>query len=167
MWASHVVLVEKIICLAKQETQEIWVRSLGWEDPMEEEMATNSSVLARRIPWTEEPGGLQFMVLQRVGLNWSNLACMPTRRAVSTFPGSFYSLRLVTDLLSTDKGVLFTQLAYSPHSCHVIPRRSHRASPSLLHKSVSHNTVATERQFSTNAILSSVSIFDLVIFTFY
>ena len=106
------------------------------------------------IPWTEEPGGLQSMGLQRVGL-----------RAVSTFPSTFYGLRLVTDLLSTDKGVLFTQLTYSPHSCHVIPRRSHRASPSLLHKSVSHNTVATERQFSTNAILSSVSIFDLAIFT--
>ena len=156
MWASHVVLVEKIICLPKQETQEIWVRSLGWEDPVEEEMATNSSVLAWRIPWTEEPGGLQSMGLQRVGL-----------RAVSTFPSTFYGVRLVTDLLSTDKGVLFTQLTYSPHSCHVIPRRSHRASPSLLHKSVSHNTVATERQFSTNAILSSVSIFDLAIFTFY
>ena len=42
-----------------QETQEIWVRSLGWEDPLEEEMATHSSILAGEIPWTEEPGGLQ------------------------------------------------------------------------------------------------------------
>ena len=39
--------------------QEIWVRSLGWEDPLEEEMATHSSILAWRVPWTEEPGGLQ------------------------------------------------------------------------------------------------------------
>ena len=69
MWASHVVLVEKIICLPKQETKETWVLSLGWEDPMEEEMATNSSVLAWRIAWIEEPGGLQSMGLQRVGLN--------------------------------------------------------------------------------------------------
>ena len=38
---------------------ETWVRSLGWEDPLEKEMATNSSILARRIPWTEETGGLQ------------------------------------------------------------------------------------------------------------
>ena len=41
-----------------QETQKIWVRFLGWEDPLEEEMATHSSILAWRIPWTEEPGGL-------------------------------------------------------------------------------------------------------------
>ena len=44
---------------AMQETQETWVRSLGQEDPLEEGMATHSSILAWRIPWTEEPGGLQ------------------------------------------------------------------------------------------------------------
>ena len=38
---------------------ETWVRFLGWEDPLEKEMATHSSILAWRIPWTEEPGGLQ------------------------------------------------------------------------------------------------------------
>ena len=43
---------------------ESWVQSLGWEDPLEEEMATHSSILAWRIPWTEEPGGLQSMGLQ-------------------------------------------------------------------------------------------------------
>ena len=37
--------------------QETWVRSLGWEDPLEKEMATDSSILGWRIPWTEEPGG--------------------------------------------------------------------------------------------------------------
>ena len=41
--------------------QETWVSLLGWEDPMEEVMATHSSILAWRIPWTEEPGGLQSM----------------------------------------------------------------------------------------------------------
>ena len=41
--------------------QETWVRSLGWEDRLEKEMATHSNILARRIPWTEEPGGLQSM----------------------------------------------------------------------------------------------------------
>ena len=46
---------------------ETWVRSLGWEDPLEKEMATHSSTLAWRIPWTEEPGGLQFTGSQRVG----------------------------------------------------------------------------------------------------
>ena len=43
-----------------------WVPSLGWEDPQEEEMATHSSILAWRIPWTEEPGRLQSMGLQIV-----------------------------------------------------------------------------------------------------
>ena len=47
--------------------QETWVGSLGQEDPLEKRMATHSSVLAWRIPGTEEPGGLQFMGSQRVG----------------------------------------------------------------------------------------------------
>ena len=47
--------------------QETWVHSLGQEDALEEEMATDSSILAWRIPWTEEPGGLQSMGVQRVG----------------------------------------------------------------------------------------------------
>jgi len=46
---------------------ETWVQFLGWEDPLEEGMATHSTVLAWRIPWTEEPCGLQFIGLQRVG----------------------------------------------------------------------------------------------------
>ena len=48
---------------------ETWVQSLGWEDALEEGMATHPSILAWRIPWTEEPGGLQSMQLQRVGHN--------------------------------------------------------------------------------------------------
>ena len=47
--------------------QKTWVQSLGWEDFQEEGMATNSSILAWRIPWTEEPGELQSMGSQRVG----------------------------------------------------------------------------------------------------
>ena len=50
-----------------QEMQEMWVQALGQEDPLEEGMATHSSILPWRIPWTEEPGGLQSMVSQRVG----------------------------------------------------------------------------------------------------
>ena len=45
----------------------MWAQSLGQEDPLEEEMATHPSILAKIIPWTEEPGGLQFMGLQRDG----------------------------------------------------------------------------------------------------
>ena len=48
--------------LAAQETQ---VQSLSWEDPLEDEMATHSNILAWTIPWTEEPGGLQFMRSQK------------------------------------------------------------------------------------------------------
>ena len=47
--------------------QETWVRSLGWEDPLEKEMAAHYSILALKISWTEEPGGLQSTGLQRVG----------------------------------------------------------------------------------------------------
>ena len=47
--------------------QEAWIQSLGQEDPLEKGMVTHSSILALRIPWTEEPGGLQVMGSQRVG----------------------------------------------------------------------------------------------------
>ena len=49
--------------------RETWVQSLGWEDPLEKEMATHSSILAWRVPWTEEPGGLHSTGSQRVGHN--------------------------------------------------------------------------------------------------
>ena len=57
--------------------QETWVRSLGWEDPLGEGMATHCSVLAWRIPWTEEPGGLQSMESQRVRYTWATEHAMP------------------------------------------------------------------------------------------
>ena len=48
--------------------QQTWVPSLGWEDPLEKEMAIHSSILAWEIPWTEKPGGVQSMGLQK---NWT------------------------------------------------------------------------------------------------
>ena len=48
--------------------QETWVQALGWEDPLEKDMATHSSILAWKIPKTEEPGGLQSMGSQRIGV---------------------------------------------------------------------------------------------------
>ena len=63
MWISLVAQMIKNLP-AVQETR---VRSLGWEDPLEKGMATHFSILAWRIPWTENPGGLQYMGLQRVG----------------------------------------------------------------------------------------------------
>ena len=51
---------------AMQEMQEMWICSLSWEDPLEKEMATHSSVLVWRILWTEEPSGPQSMGLQKI-----------------------------------------------------------------------------------------------------
>ena len=65
MWgASHGAVVK--ICLPMQEMQEMEVGSLGQEDPLEKEMAPHSSILAWRIPWTEEPGRLQSTGSHRV-----------------------------------------------------------------------------------------------------
>ena len=49
-----------------QETNQMQVQTLGWQDLLVKEMATHSSILAQRIPWTEEPGGLQSIAFQRV-----------------------------------------------------------------------------------------------------
>ena len=63
---------------AVQQTQ-LW--SLGWEDPLEKEMVTHSSILAWKISWTEEPAGLQFMGLQRIGHDWvTNTYLLPLQR---------------------------------------------------------------------------------------
>ena len=64
--ASQVALVVKHSS-ANEEMREMLVQSLGQEDPLEEGVTTHSSIHAWRIPWTEEPGGLQSMGLQRVG----------------------------------------------------------------------------------------------------
>ena len=65
-WASLVAQLVKNLPVM----QETWVQSLGQEDPLENIMAAHSSILAWRIPWTEEPGRLQSMGLQRVGHDW-------------------------------------------------------------------------------------------------
>ena len=65
------------------------VQSLGQEDAMEEGMATHSSIVAWRIPWTEEPGGLQSLGSQRVRHNWSNLRAhvsTQSNHTVSNYP---------------------------------------------------------------------------------
>ena len=59
------LVAQTVKCLSTmRETQ---IRSLGWEDPLEKEMASHSRTIAWKIPWTEEPGMLQSMGLQRVG----------------------------------------------------------------------------------------------------
>ena len=64
-----------------QERQETWVRSWGREDPLEKEMAPHSSILVWKIPWTEEPGGLQSMGLQQSRTQLSN----QTARTIATY----------------------------------------------------------------------------------
>ena len=69
--------------LAMQET---WVRSLGWEDPLEKGMATHFSIFVWRIPWTEEPGRLQSMGSQRAGHDWATNAFTPLSFFSTTYP---------------------------------------------------------------------------------
>ena len=59
------IVAQRVKCLPAM--QETWVRSLGWEVPLEKQIATNSSTLAWKIPWMEKPGRLQSMGLQRAG----------------------------------------------------------------------------------------------------
>ena len=66
--------------------QETWVQSLGWEDPLDEGMATHSNILAWRIPWTEEPGGVQSIGLQSVRHNRSDLACIQFSSVAQSCP---------------------------------------------------------------------------------
>ena len=74
--------------------QATWVWSLDWEDSLENEMATHSSVLAWRIPWTEEPGRLQSMGSQRVWHDWTTSACVRTHTHTHTHTHSVTSLEL-------------------------------------------------------------------------
>ena len=62
-------MTQTVKCLSAM--LETWVRSLGWEDSLEKEMATHSSTLAWKIPWTEEPGRLQSTGSPRVGHDWA------------------------------------------------------------------------------------------------
>ena len=73
-WPSRASLMAQCqrICLTMQETQEMQVQSLGQEDPLEEEMAIHSSILAWELPWTEEPGRLESMGLKKSGTRLSD-----------------------------------------------------------------------------------------------
>ena len=74
LWSSQVALLVKNLPANAGEVRDAG-QSLGGEDPLEEAMATHSSILAWEIPWTEKPGGVQSIGSHRVGHDWSNLAC--------------------------------------------------------------------------------------------
>ena len=67
MYAS--LMAQSVKNLPEVQENQVW--SLGWEDPLEKGMATHSSILSWRIPWTEEPGGLRSMQSQRVRHDWA------------------------------------------------------------------------------------------------
>ena len=83
LYYSLSLFLSILLQVPMQERQEIWVWSLGWEDPLEEEMATQSSIIAWKTPWTEEPGRLQSMGSQRVRHDWGH-AHMQTDRQTHT-----------------------------------------------------------------------------------
>ena len=70
-----------------QETQEIWIQSLGQEDPLEKEITTNSSVLAWEILWTKKPGRLQSMRVTRIGHD------LATKPSLSPYPRFLHNLQ--------------------------------------------------------------------------
>ena len=78
--------------------RETWVRSLGWEDPLEKEMAIHSSTIAWKIPWTEEPGRLQSMGSQRVGHNWATSLSLSLNFLDSFVKRSAFKIKLSHNL---------------------------------------------------------------------
>ena len=93
---------------------EMWAWPLGWEDPLEEEVAPHSSILTWRIPWIEEPGGLQYVGSQRVRHDWSDAARMQASHgAVASIwredEGGWYWVTIYTEVKRSYK-------SYSP-SC--------------------------------------------------
>ena len=105
-----------------QETKETWVQSLGQEDPVEKEMATRPTILAWRIPCTEEPGGLQSTEWQRVGHNWVT-KCMasvggnPNHSAA--YPASFHSpprFSLISGSIICQPFLSWMKYSWSTHS---------------------------------------------------
>ena len=113
---------------AVQEIPETWVRSLGREDPLEKEMTTHSSVLAWGIPWTEEPGRIQFIVLQRAGHSWATerSACydqyMKANEQMHIIIVKHAGASLVSLMITSSRGCfllvlsVFVILSYSPFS---------------------------------------------------
>ena len=79
--------------------RETWVQSLGWEDPLEKGMATHSSVLAWRNPWTEEPGGLQSVGSQRVEHHWatkySTAQFQETRKEIQLYTHTYICIHFI------------------------------------------------------------------------
>ena len=124
-------MAQRLKCLPPM--RETWVRSLGREDPLEKEMATHSSILAWRIPWTEEPGRLQSTGSQRVGHIDMNppqvYTCSPSLLPPHTIPLGHLSApapsiqyhALNLDWQFVSHMILYRFQCHSPKSCHPLP----------------------------------------------
>ena len=108
LWASQVAQWQRIR-LPMQEMQEMRIPSLGQEDPLEKEMAIHSSILAWKIPWTEESEGLKSTGSQRVGHNW---AC--TRTHVILYASLLYAYFLFISPVCLSNATKITLLSFFP-----------------------------------------------------
>ena len=97
-----------------------WVRSLGWEDPLEKKLATHSSILAWRTPWIEEPGGLQSMQLQRVEHNWATSFSLSFSFIMIIIPLTFVSSNFLIGHQSWEQGNI-SIFHYRVRSWHPVP----------------------------------------------
>ena len=100
---------------------ETWVRSLGQEDPLEKRMAIHSSVLAWRIPWTEEPRGLQSTGPQRVGHDWATNVTLPLQALY--WAGYRFLMKRKRELLC-DKAILLTVFSCDPSLVSILLHKS-------------------------------------------
>ena len=103
---------------------ETWVRSLGWEDSLQKGMATHSSIFAWRIPWTEEPGRLQFMGSQRVRHDWVTFTFIKEHLKLQTL-GWIYIYKGNEFNLWWKKRVISSTDVIHPFSHHLLLRPKH------------------------------------------
>ena len=111
--------------------QDTWARSLGWEDPLEKEMANHSSTLAWKIPWTEEPGRLQSLGLQRVGHNWATSLSL------------FFHFRFVIAFLPSSKCFLISWMQ-SPSAVILEPKKIKSVTVSTVSPSICHEVIGPD-----------------------
>ena len=163
--------------------RETWVWSLGWEDPLEKEMATHSTILAWRIPWTEEPGGLQSTGSQRVGHDWApslhfthfSHPYMTTGKTIAltrwTFVGKVMSLlfnmlsKLVIAYLPRSKSLLISWLQL-PSAVILEPKKRKSVIVCIVSPSICHEVMWPDAMIFICWMLSFKTAFSLSSFTF-
>ena len=151
--------------------RETWVRSLDWEDPLEKEMAAHSSILAWKIPWTEEPGRPQSMGSQRIGHNWAtSLTGKTIALTTQTFVGKVMSLlfnmlsRLVIAFLPRSKHLLISWLQ-SPSAVILEPEKIKSLTVSIVSSSICHEVMGPDAMILVFWMLSFRPAFSLFSFT--